>query len=135
MNEAKILRPNFEEKVKTAEAEIADFEKVVKGGSGGDNGGMDRLANLERRVDSIDSKLDRVDTRLGGLETQFEGVRVQMTSVEKAIVGLDAKLDISGIRASVEKAHTDIYKWIATLVIGVVSVTAAIYFGIQHLPH
>lgn len=84
---------------------------------GGDNGGMDRLGHLERRVDQIDDRLERIEGDVSAMKT--------------SLASMDAKLDIAGIRASVEKAHTEIYKWIATIVISVIGLSAAVYFGIQ----
>ncbi|NGR09363.1 hypothetical protein G5B41_17625 [bacterium SGD-2] len=96
-------------------------------GGGGDNGGMDgRLARLEKRVDSIDGRLDRIEGDVASLRKDVSDVKV-------AIASLDAKLDIGSIRASVEKSHTDIYKWVATLALSLIGVGAAVYFGIQRI--
>ena len=88
---------------------------IDSGGGGGDNGGMDKLAHLERRVDRIDDRLERI-----------EG---DMSSIKTTLASLDAKMDIGSIRSSVEKAHTDIYKW----AVSIIAVVGAIYFGIQRL--
>lgn len=98
-------------------------EYLAQGGGGGDNGGMDgRLAHLEKRVDSIDGRLGRIEGDVASLKNGLSDVKV-------AIASLDAKLDIGGIRASVEKSHTDIYKWI----VSIIAVVGAIYFGLQRV--
>lgn len=77
---------------------------------------MDRIASLELRVNSIDARLGRIED--------------DVSSIKSSLANLDAKMDIAGIRSDFEKAHTDIYKWIVTLI----AVVGAIYFGIQKLP-
>jgi len=77
---------------------------------------MDKTAATGSRVDSIDARLGRI-----------EG---DMSSIKTTLASLDAKMDITGIRSDVGKAHTDICKWIVTIL----AVVAAIYFGIQRLP-
>lgn len=77
---------------------------------------MDRIAALESRVDSIDARLGRIE--------------IDVSSIKTTLTRMDAKMDIAGIRSDVERAHTDIYKWIVTII----AVVAAIYFGIQRLP-
>ncbi|MFT0533968.1 hypothetical protein ACMHYJ_14235 [Castellaniella hirudinis] len=111
------------------------------GGGGGDNGDMDeRLDRLEKRVGSIDGRLDRlehrvghIDGRLGRIEGDVASLKDGLSDVKVAVASLDAKLDITGIRATVEKSHTDIYKWVATLAISLIGLSAAVYFGVQRI--
>lgn len=91
-------------------------------GGGGDNGDMDRLAHLEKRV-------DRIDDRLGRIEGDVSAMKSTLTDVQSSVASLDAKLDIGGIRASVEKAHTDIYKW----AVSILALVGAVYFGLQRV--
>lgn len=92
------------------------------GGNGGDNGGMDRLDHLEKRVDQIDVRLGRIEGDVSAIKSSIGGLDTKFAS-------LDAKLDINSIRASVEKSHTDIYKWI----VSIIAVIGAIYFGLQRV--
>lgn len=98
-------------------------EELHSQGGGGDNGGMDsRLAHLEKRVDSIDGRLGRIEGDVAALKGDVSDVKI-------AIASLDAKLDIGSIRASVERSHTDIYKW----AVSIIAVIGAIYFGLQRV--
>jgi hypothetical protein len=99
---------------------------VAGDGPGGDNGGMDRLDHLEKRVDTIDARLGRIEGDVGTIK---DG----LTDLKIGIAELNAKFNIGEIRANVEKSHTDIYKWIATLALSLIGVVAAVYFGIQRL--
>ena len=76
---------------------------------------MGTLDHLERRVDQIGDRLQRIER--------------DMSSIKTTLASLDAKIDIADIRSSVERAHTDIYKWIVTII----AVVGAIYFGIARL--
>lgn len=102
---------------------------VGKGGGGGDNGGMDRLDHLEKRVDEIDGRLGRIEKDVDTLKGDVSTLKSDVSSIKTTLASIDAKLDIGSIRASVEKAHTDIYKWI----VSIIAVVGAIYFGIQRL--
>lgn len=109
---------------------------VISGGkpiapptSGGDNGGMDRLDHLEKRVDDIDGRLGRIERDVDTLKGDVSTLKSDVNTIKTTLASIDAKLDIGGIRASVEKAHTDIYKWI----VSIIAVVGAIYFGIQRL--
>ncbi|WP_175192757.1 hypothetical protein [Achromobacter deleyi] len=93
------------------------------GGHGGDNARMNRLAHLEKRVDVIDG-------RLGRIEKDVDTLKGDVIAVKTTLASIDAKLDIGSIRASVERAHTDIYKWI----VSIIAVIGAIYFGLQRMP-
>lgn len=112
-----------EKALETADAlESFNSGRLHGSGGGGDNGGMDRLTNLEKRVDNIDN-------RLGRIEGDVSTLKGDVAAVRSSIASLDAKLDIGSIRASVEKSHTDIYKWIVTII----AVIGAIYFGLQRV--
>jgi archaellum component FlaC len=63
------------------------------------------------------------------LKSDVSIIKNDMSFLKTAIVSIDAKLDIAGIRATVEKAHTDIYKWAATLAISLIAVMATLYFS------
>lgn len=93
------------------------------GGHGGANARMNRLAHLEKRVDVIDG-------RLGRIEKDVDTLKGDVIAVKTTLASIDAKLDIGSIRASVERAHTDIYKWI----VSIIAVIGAIYFGLQRMP-
>ncbi|CAB3699845.1 hypothetical protein LMG3458_02594 [Achromobacter deleyi] len=84
---------------------------------------MNRLAHLEKRVDVIDG-------RLGRIEKDVDTLKGDVIAVKTTLASIDAKLDIGSIRASVERAHTDIYKWI----VSIIAVIGAIYFGLQRMP-
>ncbi|MFY2599432.1 hypothetical protein ACOTHJ_21335 [Achromobacter xylosoxidans] len=97
--------------------------------AGGNNGGMDRLDHLEKRVDEIDGRLGRIEKDVDTLKGDVSTLKSDVSSIKTTLASIDAKLDIGSIRASVEKAHTDIYKWI----VSIIAVVGAIYFGIQRL--
>jgi hypothetical protein len=92
-------------------------------------GGMDRLDHLEKRVDDIDGRLGRIEKDVDTLKGDVSTLKSDVHSIKTTLASIDAKLDIGSIRASVEKAHTDIYKWI----VSIIAVVGAIYFGIQRL--
>lgn len=104
------------------------------GGGGGDNGGMDRIDNLEKAVARLEGDVGTLRSDVGALKSDVGALKADTTDIKIALAKLDAKFDLGEIRASVEKAHTDIYKWAATLLFSTTSIVAAIYFGIQHLP-
>ena len=71
---------------------------------------MNRLAHLEKRVDVIDGRLGRIEKDVGTLKGDVNILKGDVIAVKTTLASIDAKLDIGSIRASVEKAHTDIYK-------------------------
>ena len=91
---------------------------------------MNRLAHLEKRVDVIDGRLGRIEKDVGTLKGDVNILKGDVIAVKTTLASIDAKLDIGSIRASVEKAHTDIYKWI----VSIIAVIGAIYFGLQRMP-
>lgn len=102
---------------------LEDYAKkrtVAQPPGGGDNGGMDPLEHLEKRVDDIDMRLGRIE---GDVSSIKDGLR----DLKVGVAELNAKLNIGQIQSNVEKAHTDIYKWI----VSIIAVVGAIYFGIQ----
>ncbi|MBB1628909.1 hypothetical protein A9974_27085 [Achromobacter sp. UMC71] len=109
------------------------------------------MAHLEKRVDAIDGRLGRierdVDTLKGDVNTlkgdvntlkgdvntlkaDVNTLKGDVSAVKTTLASIDSKLDIGSIRASVERAHTDIYKWI----VSIIAVIGAIYFGLQRMP-
>ncbi|MNK89571.1 hypothetical protein D3C87_1095850 [compost metagenome] len=94
-------------------------------------GGMDRLDHLEKRVDDIDSRLGRIEGDVSTLRIDVGTIKDGLTDLRIGIAELNAKFNIGEIRANVEKSHTDIYKWIATLALGVIGLGSAILFGMQ----
>lgn len=97
-------------------------EKSVGTGHGGGgeppyNGGMDRI--------------DRLEGSVARLEADVSSLKDGLSEIKIALVKLDAKLDIGAIREGVEKAHTDIYKWVATIAISVAGLGFAIYSGLK----
>lgn len=111
--------------------------RLALGGHGGDNARMNRLAHLEKRVDVIDGRLGRIEKDVDTLKSDVNTLKGDVNTlkgdviaVKTTLASIDAKLDIGGIRASVEKAHTDIYKWI----VSIIAVIGAIYFGLQRMP-
>ncbi len=98
---------------------------------------MNRLAHLEKRVDVIDGRLGRIEKDVDTLKSDVNilkgdvnTLKGDVIAVKTTLASIDAKLDIGSIRASVEKAHTDIYKWI----VSIIAVIGAIYFGLQRMP-
>ncbi len=90
--------------------------KFDTGGGPPDDGDME---HLEKRVDKIEDRLGRIEGDVSSMKT--------------SLASIDAKMDIASIRASVERAHTEIYKWIASIVIGVIGLGSAVYFGLQKI--
>ncbi|RIQ16065.1 hypothetical protein D0850_16265 [Bordetella avium] len=115
--------------------------KMVMSGEGpiapppseGDNGGMDRLDHLEKRVDEIDSRLGRIEGDVATLKSDVGSIKDGLSDLKIGIAELNAKFNIGEIRANVEKSHTDIYKWIATLALSAIGAAVAIFVGIQRL--
>jgi hypothetical protein len=95
--------------------------------TGGDGSGptMDGMLELNNRVTHIEAAMATKD--------DIASIKDSLSAVSVAISSMDAKMDISSIRASVEKSHTDIYKWVATLTIGAVTIWLSIYSGIRQL--
>ncbi|GEM_PF-2121844 len=102
-------------------------------GDGGDNGGMNRLDHLEKRVDDIDSRLGRIEGDVATLKNDVGSIKDGLSDLKIGIAELNAKFNIGEIRANVEKSHTDIYKWIATLALSAIGVAVAIIVGLQRL--
>ncbi|MFY2845620.1 hypothetical protein ACOTJF_28435 [Achromobacter ruhlandii] len=103
------------------------------GSGGGDNGGMDRLDHLEKRVDDIDGRLGRIEGDVATLKSDVGTIKDGLSDLKIGIAELNAKFNIGEIRANVEKSHTDIYKWIATLALSAIGVAVAIIVGMQRL--
>ncbi|WPQ34348.1 hypothetical protein [Achromobacter xylosoxidans] len=101
--------------------------------AGGNNGGMDRLDHLEKRVDDIDGRLGRIEGDVATLKSDVGTIKDGLSDLKIGIAELNAKFNIGEIRANVEKSHTDIYKWIATLALSAIGVAVAIIVGIQRL--
>ncbi|MGP8437153.1 hypothetical protein ACT2FY_13085 [Paraburkholderia fungorum] len=100
------------------------LETIDSSSSGGDDGGMDRIDNLERAV-------GRLEGDIGSLKADFGGMRNDMSEIRISLADLNSKLNIGEIRANVEKAHTDIYKWVATIAISVAGLGFAVYAGLK----
>lgn len=94
------------------------------GGGGGDDDGMDRIGNLERAV-------ARMEGDVGTLRSDFASVKTDVSEIRISLADLNSKLNIGEIRANVEKAHTDIYKWVATIAISVAGLGFAVYAGLK----
>jgi archaellum component FlaC len=121
---------------------------------GGDNVDMNRLQNLERRTDKIEDRLGHIEHDVSSLKVDVSILKVDVSILKSdvstlksdvsiiksdisflktSIASIDAKLDIAGIRATVQKAHTDIYKWVATLAITVIAVMSSLDLGVHRI--
>ncbi|WP_186216035.1 hypothetical protein [Burkholderia gladioli] len=79
-------------------------------------------------------RIEKLESAVGRLEGDMSSVKDSINDIKATLARMDAKMDIDGVRAFVERSHTDVYKWAATLLFGSASIAAAVYFGIQHLP-
>ncbi|WP_157634166.1 hypothetical protein [Burkholderia ubonensis] len=111
------------ERLQNQEKAVHSFP-IDTGGGGGNDGGMDRIDNLERAV-------TRLEGDIGAIKVDFGAMRNDMSEIRIALADLNSKLNIGEIRANVEKAHTDIYKWVATIAISVAGLGFAIYAGLK----
>ncbi|MBN3853808.1 hypothetical protein G3N59_10490 [Paraburkholderia sp. Ac-20340] len=93
-------------------------------GGGGDDGGMDRIENLEKSVKRLEDDFTTVRNDVTGMRNDMSEIRITLGE-------LNAKFNINDIRQNVEKAHTDIYKWLATVVVSVAAGGIAIYTGLK----
>ncbi|WP_345245766.1 hypothetical protein [Pigmentiphaga soli] len=89
-------------------------------------------------MNAIDERLSRIEVDVGllkndvgALKSDVGSLKSDVGSIRATLAGLDAKMDIASIRSAMEKGHTDIYKWIASIVISVIGLGSAIYFGQQ----
>ncbi|WP_406805389.1 hypothetical protein [Burkholderia semiarida] len=83
------------------------------------------------RIDSLERAVTRLEGDIGSLRADFGGMRNDMSEIRIALADLNSKLNIGEIRANVERAHTDIYKWVATIAISVAGLGFAIYAGLK----
>jgi hypothetical protein len=84
---------------------------------------MDGLLELNNRVTHIEASMATKD--------DVSAVKDAVAAVSANIAEMNAKMDISSIRQAVEKSHTDIYKWAATLAISAATLSFAVYAGLK----
>ncbi|WP_155638646.1 hypothetical protein [Burkholderia cepacia] len=104
-------------------------------GGGGDDGGMDRIEKLESSVAKLETDVSAIKGDVASVKSDVSSVKDALNDIKVTLASMDSKMGIGEVRAFVERAHTDVYKWMATIFISAVSVSAAIYFGIQRLGH
>lgn len=99
---------------------------------------MDRIERLEQSVTRLEVDVSILKTDVSTLKTDVSTLKTDVATLATSVAGiettltrLDAKLDLGDIRASVERAHTDIYKWVATLAISVAALGLAAYAGLK----
>lgn len=106
---------------------------------------MDRIDRLEQSVARLEGDVSMLKTDVSTLKTDVSSLKTDVSSlktdvahlttsvadIQTTLTRLDAKLDLGDIRASVERAHTDIYKWVATLAISVAALGFAAYAGLK----
>lgn len=99
---------------------------------------------MDKTVSEIDKRLVAVETALPGLSTKQDiadlkndtnkavgDVLIAINGLTSKLDSFDTKLDITKIQQSVEKSHTDIYKWVATIIISVAGIGFAAYSGLK----
>ncbi|WP_186159250.1 hypothetical protein [Burkholderia gladioli] len=122
---AKRDRPNHLSSVPRSTGQ--DASTTVDGSDGGgDDGNMDRIEKLE-------SAVKRLEADTSAVKADVSSVKDSINDVKVLLAKMDAKMDIDGVRAFVERSHTDVYKWVATLLFSSASLGAVIYFGMHHL--
>ncbi|MCD9119930.1 hypothetical protein [Cupriavidus sp. UGS-1] len=99
---------------------------------------MDRIDRLEQSVARLEGDVSTLKTDVSSLKTDVSSLKTDVAhlttsvaDIQTTLTRLDAKLDLGDIRASVERAHTDIYKWVATLAISVAALGFAAYAGLK----
>jgi hypothetical protein len=100
------------------------YVPLANAGAGGGGGGMDRIDQLEKTVSRLDGDIGTVKSDVSGMRTDLSEIRISLAE-------LNSKLNIGEIRSNVEKVHTDIYKWLATVVISIAGLGLAIYAGLK----
>lgn len=92
---------------------------------------MDRIGNLEKSVERLESDVHGVKEDIAGMRGEVAAVKDLLTEMRISLADLNSKLNIGEIRANVEKSHTDIYKWVATIAISVAGLGFAVYAGLK----
>jgi len=77
-----------------------------------------------------DTKSDMAELR-SDMHRSFGDIMVAISELKSKTEATDSKIDIASIRQTVEKSHTDIYKWIATIFISVAGIGFAAYSGLK----
>lgn len=85
---------------------------------------------LKGDVSTLKGDVNTLKGDVNTLKSDVNTLKGDVSAVKTTLASIDSKLDIGSIRASVERAHTDIYKWI----VSIIAVIGAIYFGLQRLP-
>lgn len=107
---------DFAEDAKGRLTRLEDFAEDAKG----------RLTHLESDMGDVKDRLIRIETRLDQTASKTD-----VAELKASLAEMNAKMDISSIRQTVEKSHTDIYKWVATIAISVAGLGFAVYSGIK----
>ncbi|ALD90033.1 hypothetical protein CR3_0784 [Cupriavidus gilardii CR3] len=89
------------------------------------------VSTLKADVSSLKTDVSSLKTDVSSLKTDVAHLTTSVADIQTTLTRLDAKLDLGEIRASVERAHTDIYKWVATLAISVAALGFAAYAGLK----
>lgn len=85
---------------------------VAPNGGGGDNGGMDRIGNIERRV--------------GNLEAAVAGIGTDVTVIKGNYA---TKTDISDLRGDLHKMDAGIVRWMIVTILGLFFGFAGLFFA------
>lgn len=63
-----------------------------KGGGGGDDGMMERLAIVETKLTGVEGRMDRLETRMDRLEGRMDGIDGRLRGVETGLATLTERV-------------------------------------------
>jgi len=75
----------------------------------------------------LDTRVGRLDDRVKKAEADIKSLNEQMDQVHAAIAGINERVNIRDIQLDVEKAHTSIYKWIASALVSSVVIVVFVF--------
>lgn len=79
----------------------------------------------------MEKRTEKLEQRVEALHADMTEIKVTLTGLGAKLDALNSKIDFGDLRSSVEKAHTDIYKWVATIAIATASLGFAIHSGLR----
>ncbi|WP_454766397.1 hypothetical protein [Cupriavidus campinensis] len=89
------------------------------------------VATLKTDVATLKTDVSTLKTDVSTLKTDVSLLKDGVSDIRVAIAKLDAKLDFGALRAEIQRTHTDIYKWIATIVVAGAGLAFAVYSGLN----